>query len=461
MPAHGPFASRVRALCAALLLTAAIVVVIVLANGGDERHEIVVTVASATNVVPGQDIREAGVKVGSVASLTPVRKGRATRIKLTIDERAWPLPRASKMTLRWGGTVSYGNRYIALIPSKARGAMLADHGTLPAGNFTIPVEFDQLLGTFTTPVRRDLRNLVDRAGGALLAARPGLERTLERAPAALNEASFVLRDLTADDAALHTLAQAGDDVLSAVAGAQPDLRSLLTDASTTFTAVGDRAGELRDVLQQAPGTLRVARDTLARADTTLDRADDVVGRLKPGVTQLRRIATPLDHVLGTVVEVAPDARGTLASLRAAAPSLNPLLAKVTTLSPQLERIGSQAVDNLNCIRPYTPDIVSFFTNWGDALSYDDKKDKIFRAQVQNFLPAPVNASPLNSGQLKKIFPGLEYGFPRPPGTNAGQPWFLPECGAGPDALDPDKDPEARPFSQVMHMPPLSPISGRP
>ena len=26
--------------------------------------------------------------------------------------------------------------------------------------------------------------------------------------------------------------------------------------------------------------------------------------------------------------------------------------------------------------------------------------------------------------------GLAYGFPRPPGTNAGHPWFLPQCGVG-------------------------------
>jgi len=49
---------------------------------------------------------------------------------------------------------------------------------------------------------------------------------------------------------------------------------------------------------------------------------------------------------------------------------------------------------------------------------------------------------------------MTYGFPRPPGTDAGQPWFLPQCGAGPDALDPNKDPEARSFNQVFKIPSL-------
>jgi hypothetical protein len=34
-------------------------------------------------------------------------------------------------------------------------------------------------------------------------------------------------------------------------------------------------------------------------------------------------------------------------------------------------------------------------------------------------------------------------MPRPPGWNEGKPWFLPQCGAGPDAVDPTKDPEDR------------------
>jgi hypothetical protein len=39
--------------------------------------------------------------------------------------------------------------------------------------------------------------------------------------------------------------------------------------------------------------------------------------------------------------------------------------------------------------------------------------------------------------------GIKYAMPRPPGLNAGQPWLLPECGAGAQALDPNADPEQR------------------
>jgi hypothetical protein len=40
--------------------------------------------------------------------------------------------------------------------------------------------------------------------------------------------------------------------------------------------------------------------------------------------------------------------------------------------------------------------------------------------------------------------GKMYAEPRPPGLGAGQPWFLPQCGVTPAALDPAQDPEQKP-----------------
>jgi len=39
-------------------------------------------------------------------------------------------------------------------------------------------------------------------------------------------------------------------------------------------------------------------------------------------------------------------------------------------------------------------------------------------------------------------PSLSYAMPRPPGLNAGKPWFLPQCGVTKDALNAELDPEA-------------------
>jgi hypothetical protein len=40
--------------------------------------------------------------------------------------------------------------------------------------------------------------------------------------------------------------------------------------------------------------------------------------------------------------------------------------------------------------------------------------------------------------------GKGYAEPRPPGLSVGQPWFQPQCGAGPNSLSPAYDPEQQP-----------------
>lgn len=425
-------------------LLAGVALVGVLLSGGDERpgHRVSVVVREATNVAPGQYIREAGVPVGRVVSIEPTDSGSRARLVLEVEEPAWPVPSDSTLLLRWGGTANFSNRYIALTRGRARTTWEAG-GRLPAKTLDVPVEFDGLLRTFNAEVRADMKGMLDVAGPALLTAKPHLRRALVDAPPALEQARLVLGDIDDERRALDTLVRTSDRVLSAVDSAQPGVREVLSGAAGTFQAIAAEERDLRTTIDRAPVAFAQVRRTLARANPTLVAARDLTRRLKPGIAQVRAIAPSLNRTLRTLEDVGPDARSTLASLGAAAPDLNPLLDRVRALSPQLQSIGDQADEQLDCIRPYMPDIMGFASIWGDFFAAPDGKDKLWRAQVQAFLPMLGNAMPYTPADAKKLFPGLEYGFPRPPGTNAGQPWFLPECGAGPDALDPSKDPETK------------------
>lgn len=434
-----------RAVVSTLLLIAVVAVGVIALAGGDGggQHRLHITVADATNAVSGQSIRAGGVKVGQITSIDPVQKGRRVRLGLKLDDSVWPLPKGSRMQLRWGGTANYDDRYIALTLGPRGGPPITEGELLPAASFESPVELDTLLAAFTPQVRSDLRGFVDNAGATLKQARPNLERTLVAAPPALDQARHVMIDLTADDHALDTLLRQADTVVNAVQTADPGIQRLLSGAAQTFDAVAAHQSQLKQTLDAAPATFTRAGATLKRADETLTQAADLTRKLDPGVRELRRIASPLNHVLGTVVRVGPDARNTLATVRRATPKLDPLLTKATTQLPQLASIGKQATTQLKCLRPYTPEIAAFFSNWGDFLSDTDGRDKFIRANVIVPLPSSFNALPYTSGTAKKLFPGLEFGFPRPPGGVAGQPWYQPDCGVSQDQVDPFLDSEAR------------------
>lgn len=426
----------------AAVLAVALVGVALSTRDDGEEHRITAVVPSATNVIPGQFVRLGGVRVGEVVELDPADGGKAARVTIELGEGAWPLSTDTRMELRWGGTVRFADRYIELRPGTAR-AQLADGSELRRGRFTAPLEFDELMATFDADARKGLKDFLDQSGEAFGAAGDAARRALDASPPALTEASYVLRDLDEQRAAVVTIMRSGSAVLGAVDASSPGLRELLGGTASTFDAVADRASELQRSLEVAPGTLRTTRDTLKRTDGTLEAARRLLGDLSPGVTELRRTAAPLTGVLGSLRRVAPDATATLADLRGATPDLNPLLGRLRQQSPQLGVIAEQSVDALECLRPYTPEISALFANWASFTSSADRKDRLFRAQLQTLLPAPTNASATTPGQAADLYPGLEYGFPRPPGYLADQPWFNAECGYGPDALDPDKDPEAR------------------
>jgi virulence factor Mce-like protein len=428
-------------LAPAALVVAVVALVVVLSSGGGTGHRVTVLAPSATWMMPGLEVRVAGRVVGSVTAAAPTKAGTA-RLELSIDDsRAWPLPAGTKAQIRWAGTIGFTNRYVELDPGKPSRSWVPDGGVISGRDVVPSVELDQLTGLFNAGTRAELKTMLDNAGPALAAAQAGLSGSLDSAPAALQQARAVLQELGAAPGELSTLVSSADSVVHAAQSSNPGVGQLVSGAATTLSATAAQADALGRMLAEMPGTLDSANGTLRHADTTLGSANSLLQALSPGVSQVRRLAAPLNNLLGTVVAVGPDAYYTLASVRRAVPDLNPLLDRARTLMPQIESVGRQGATELACIRPYAPEAAGLASTWVDFLQYGDKTDKYARVNGGAY-PYLASETPVTTAQIVKLFPGLKYVFPAPPGQAAGQPWLIPSCGVGPDALDPSKDPEA-------------------
>jgi phospholipid/cholesterol/gamma-HCH transport system substrate-binding protein len=431
-------ATTPRLLAAAALLVAGVAALAILPTDG--RHKVTALFDEASYISPGTKVVVAGQKVGRVESADATRSGKA-RVVLSIeDERTWPLPQGTKARIRALSTIAAAGRYIELeLPARGN-PPIADGGAIAAQNAIQPVEFDTVFRTFDAATRANLRRTLRTAGPAIGGAGDELRRALEHSPAAVGQARAVIEDLGADPRALQTLVRSTDRVLESVESSDPGLDRLLAAAATTFSTVGSRATDLARALDEMPATLTSARRSLSHADRTLRAAREVTSRLDPGTRELRRLAGPLERVLGTVVAVGPDAQRTLSTLRTAAPDLNPLLVRARELMPRIASVGRQAAEQVACIRPYAPEVGGLAATWSGFQIQGDKTDKYARLYTPAF---PYDPLPLTPGQASKRFPGMRYAFPRPPGEVAGQPWFIPACGVGPETVDPTKDPEAR------------------
>jgi virulence factor Mce-like protein len=435
--------TRVRIVAVGTLI--ATVAVVVLAGGSSSPgHRVSFEVAEAADLMPGLKVRAAGQQVGEIASLSTVDGGRAARVELKLwSDKVWPLPRDTRLRLRFGGTIAYSQRYVALDRGTATGAPIPDGGSIPSSNVDVPVEFDELFGTFGPRTRHNLRATVDAAGRTLRPSAASIRNALPPGADLVEEARGAVSDLGADGGSvLATLVRSSDRVVTAARRARPGISPLLQDASTTFAALGGRASDLRQMLAELPATLTAARVTLRRADGTLEAATQVTSQLRPGVERLVDITPPLNHALGTLTAVAPDARATLATARRAAPDLTGLLDRATALMPDVTSIGEQAAPQLRCVRPYAPEIAGWASTWSGFLALGDGKDKYARL-FNSVYPFP-NDTPFGIPTAAKLVPGAfaSYAFPRPPGANVGQPWFQPACGITSAGLDPAKNPEA-------------------
>lgn len=429
-----------RVVAVAAVAAAVLGTVLVVTAGGGSEHRLHAVFSSATNIVPGLDVQAAGRPVGKITGASA--NGSQARLELTItDERAWPLTKGTRATLRWGGTSAFASRYVNLEPGPEDAAELENGSVIGLSDTVAPVELDRLLRTLDEHAQDDLRATIVRGGAAFGRSDRELQDVLRRTPDALDSTRGLLTELGDDPAALDTLVRTTDSVVHAVNSANPGLEALVADAAATFDAVAGEAAGLRATLAEAPSTVAAARGTLRRADTTLLKARELTRRLGPGIRELRTITGPANSVLRRLDAIGPLARGTLATLRSASPDLVALLESARPLMPKLTSIGEQAEQQAHCITPYGPEIAGFATTWGGFLKNGDSVDKYARIHGAG-LPFPED-SPMTSEQVVDRFPGQEYAFPRPPGQNVAKPWFIEECGVGPEALDASQDPEAR------------------
>jgi phospholipid/cholesterol/gamma-HCH transport system substrate-binding protein len=259
---------------ALLALAAGVIALIVVLSTGSSGtgHQLTLVVPDATDVVSGQYVKEAGVNVGTVQSITAVNGGHVAKVVLSINDFGWPLTKGTTMQLHWGGTVSFVNRYIEITRGPATNPPMATDGVFPAADFSTPVEFDSLINTFNPSTRAGLKAFLQNAGITLRTASPNLARAIEAAPAALAQTSAVLGDLDNNESALNTLVRSGAQVVDAVNHADPGIQPLVTNAATTFAALASRATQLESTLQTAPSMLAQTRETLAQAEPTLELA---------------------------------------------------------------------------------------------------------------------------------------------------------------------------------------------
>ncbi len=230
----------------------------------------------ATGVVKGDDVRVAGVKVGTVNSVDIVNDTKAL-VEFSVAKTT-PLTRSTNATIRYRNLV--GQRYITLTEGKGDGERLPENGTLPESNTEEALDLTVLFNGFKP----------------LFAA---------MTPADVNQLSMeLIKVFQGEGGTLEGLLQHTASVTNTLASRDQLISDLIQNLNEALVTIGNRDQELSDLLIQfrrfVSGLKKDRKAILGSLDSisslSVQTADLVTG-IRPG---LRKDIKGLRKVAGTI-----------------------------------------------------------------------------------------------------------------------------------------------------------------
>ena len=339
----------------------------------------------ASGLVPGEDVKIAGVRAGIVDSVD-LTTGRLALVKMEVDSPFAPFRADSRCSIRAQSLI--GERFIQCDPGTIDAGPLptppgGDAPTVPADRDTAPIDLDLVFDVFRAPYRERLALLLNELGAGLAGRGGDLNAIIRSANPSLAEYRKVLTTLNGQRAALQDGIDQTDRVLAAVSAHPQSVGRFIGKLS----AVSQRFGAQHDALEQSTAKLP---GLLSQAEPALRQLDALSIQALPVLRSLRRSA-PSATTLGKQLQpLARSARPTLASLgqtavqgRTALNDSEPFLDSLRRTLQGLDPIGPTARDLVTSLIDHggTEGLLRFLYNGALATSRFDSVSHIFPAHL--------------------------------------------------------------------------------
>ena len=260
---------------------------------------ITVYFTSATGIYTGDEVRVAGVKVGTVTGIEPA--GGQARMKLSV-ERGVPIPADAKAVIVAQNLVSA--RYVQLAPAyEEAGPVLADGAVIPVNRTAIPVEWDE--------VKAQLMRLATELGPKGDVSGTSVARFIDSAASAMDGNGDKLRQTLAQLSGVGRILASGSGNIVDILRNLQTFVTALRDSATQIVQFEDRFATLTSVLDDSKSSLDAALMDLSAAVGDVQRF--VAGSRDQAAEQVQRLARVtqnlVDHKvdLENVLHVAPNA----------------------------------------------------------------------------------------------------------------------------------------------------------
>jgi len=284
-----------------VLLLLGVVLLALSAGGGNGGYTVRAIFDDAGNIIPGEDVKVAGVKIGTVGSVTPTPQAKAA-VVLNIENPGFQDFRAdASCTVRPQALI--GEKFVDCLPTQPRvegtplppplhkvPSGLEGEGQyfLPVANTHSPVDVDLLGDISRLPERERLTIIINELGAGLAGRGSDLNAVIRRADPALQEFDKVLTILAGENHVLAQLAVDSDRALVPLARVREHVANFIVASNTVAQASAATRGALARNLQLFPPFLEQLTPAMERLGRFAEQTTPVFTDLKvaaPGINE--------------------------------------------------------------------------------------------------------------------------------------------------------------------------------
>ena len=295
-----------------IIATAALLAVIALAffaqgsGGSGGSYEVRGIFDNGAFLVNGEDVRIAGAKVGSVASVDVTMPGewanrdgspdpgKAVVVMDITDSGFQDFRQDASCIIRPASLL--GEKYVDCQPTQAHapgttpppplkvipsGQPGAGQRFLPLQNNGNEVDIDLVNNIMREPFADRFRLILNDLGASLAARGKDLEAIVKRADPALRQTDRILHQLANQNQELARLAKNSDQVLAPLARERAKVAGFIRNANTAGEATAERSAALEAGFQKFPAALQALRRQMVQLKRFADQATPDVRRLRP------------------------------------------------------------------------------------------------------------------------------------------------------------------------------------
>jgi phospholipid/cholesterol/gamma-HCH transport system substrate-binding protein len=330
----------------------------------------------AANIIPGEDVKIEGTKVGVVGPVTPTPTAKAA-VVLDIENSGFQDFRSdASCTIEPEALI--GEKFVNCLPTQPRpegtplppplhkipsGHEGEGQYLLPVTNTSSPVDVDLLGDLNRLPERQRFAIIINELGAGLAGRGSDLNAVIRRADPALRELDKVLGILAAQNKTLVNLAEEGDRALAPVAGVKQQISNFIVGADTVSRASANQRGALARNLAGFPPFLE-------QLGPAMERFGRFAEQTTPTFTDLKAAAPGINQLFTSIPAFASSQTAFFQSLGKTAKTSGPALSSLQPLLARAKKLG-------NVAQPFSVNLSELFTSLRDTGGLERFMDFIF------------------------------------------------------------------------------------